>query len=270
MIVPQNKLLFWFAAVVLPFALLAAVEPATMLIGFIFIGGFIVVALADAWRATSSFHGIRVELPDVARMSKDRESRLDLRIGNELKQARTLRLGLAWPREIESAQEDMTVELPAGSEWSKLSWTCVPRKRGSFPIESVYAESASPLGFWAARKTLPGKSEVRVYPNLLTDRKNLAVLFLNRGAFGLHAQRQVGKGRDFEKLREYVPGDSFDEIHWKATARRARPITKVFQIEKTQEIYVVIDASRLSARTPERAIVSSQRSMATDAGQQSP
>jgi uncharacterized protein (DUF58 family) len=65
---------------------------------------------------------------------------------------------------------------------------------------------------------------------------------------GFHTQRQVGKGREFEKLREYVPGDSFDEVHWKATARRGKPITKVFQIERTQEVYVIIDASRLSAR----------------------
>ena len=44
------------------------------------------------------------------------------------------------------------------------------------------------------------------------------------------------------------PGDGFDEIDWKATARRARPITRVFQIERTQEVYAVIDTSRLSAR----------------------
>jgi uncharacterized protein (DUF58 family) len=114
-------------------------------------------------------------------------------------------------------------------------------------------EGESPLGFWAARKSVPVQSEIRVYPNLLTDRKNLAALFLNRGQFGLHAQRQVGKGRDFEKLREYVPGDGYDEIHWKATARRGKPITKVFQIEKTQEVYVIIDASRLSARRPDES-----------------
>jgi uncharacterized protein (DUF58 family) len=58
----------------------------------------------------------------------------------------------------------------------------------------------------------------------------------------------VGKGRDFEKLREYVPGDSYDEIHWKATAKRGHPVTKVFQLERTQEVYVIIDASRLTAR----------------------
>src|SRR5204863_6499793 len=113
-----------------------------------------------------------------------------------------------------------------------------------YRIDAVYLEAQSPLGFWAVRKKAPAQSEIRVYPNLLTERKNLAALFLHRGAFGLHAQRQVGKGRDFEKLREYLPGDGFDEIHWKATARRGKPITKSFQIERTQEVYVIVDALR--------------------------
>jgi hypothetical protein len=80
------------------------------------------------------------------------------------------------------------------------------------------------------------------------ERKSLAALFLNRGGYGIHARRQHGKGREFEKLREYIPGDGFDEIHWKATAKRRHPITKVFQIERTQEVYLVIDTSRLSTR----------------------
>jgi uncharacterized protein (DUF58 family) len=58
----------------------------------------------------------------------------------------------------------------------------------------------------------------------------------------------VGKGREFEQLREYLPGDSYEDIHWKASARRGQPITKVYQIERTQEIYLIIDASRMSAR----------------------
>jgi uncharacterized protein (DUF58 family) len=104
------------------------------------------------------------------------------------------------------------------------------------------------LGFWAVRQRVPARSEIRVYPNLLGERRDLAAFFLRRGSFGVHAQRQIGKGREFEKLREYLPGDGFDEVHWKATAKRGRPITKVFQIERTQEVYVVVDASRLSAR----------------------
>jgi len=211
------------------------------------------VAIADAVYARKNLAGISVELPPVTRMSKDREAKLELRIRNERQQKRLLRVGLPWPQEIKAASEELDAALPAQSEWSRLTWPCTPLKRGNYKFDLAYVEGASPLGLWAARKPVPIESEIRVYPNLLKDRKNLAALFLNRGQFGLHAQRQVGKGRDFEKLREYIPGDGYDEIHWKATARRGKPITKVLQVEKTQEVYVILDASRLSARKPDEA-----------------
>jgi uncharacterized protein (DUF58 family) len=248
MIVPSSRLLFWFALVVVPFAFLGAVESSATFLSFVCIGGLIAVALGDAVAAQTVLEGISIELPAVARVSKDREARLELRIRNERQRRRVLHVALAFPREIDSPQEEVRVELPEDSEWSRLAWTCLPRQRGKFPLTAAYVEGSSPLGFWVVRRSLLVNCELRVYPNLMSDRKNLAALFLNRGAFGLHAQRQVGKGREFEKLREYIPGDGYDEIHWKATARRGKPITKVFQIERTQEIYVVIDASRLSAR----------------------
>lgn len=251
MIVPRNRLLLWFAVIVLPFALLAAVEPGAAPVSFALMGAFVVAVLVDAFGARRSLAGISVTLPETARMSKDREAKLELQIRNEQQRQRTVRMALGMPREIQSPQEEVEVSLPAESAWSRFSWTCLPRKRGSYRIEAAYLEASSPLGFWSVRKTAPVSSEIRVYPNLLTERKNLAALFLHRGAFGLHAQRQLGKGREFEKLREYVPGDGYDEIHWKATAKRGRPITKVFQIERTQEVYVVIDTSRLSARAAE-------------------
>ena len=248
MIIPRNRLLLWFAVVVLPFSLLGAVEPGAAVISLAAIGGLLALALVDAVGSRSSLDGISLQLPEVARMSKDREAKLEVRIRNERLRPKNLRLALALPREIESSQEDAWVELPRDSEWSRLTWPCLPRRRGNYQIESAYLEADSPLGFWGARRQVPARSELRVYPDLLTERRSLAALILHRGSFGLQAQRQIGKGREFEKLREYIPGDSYDEIHWKATAKRGRPVTKVFQIERTQEVYVVIDASRLSAR----------------------
>ncbi|HTV75793.1 MAG TPA: DUF58 domain-containing protein [Candidatus Baltobacteraceae bacterium] len=248
MIAPRDKFLFWTAAIVLPFALLMAVAPNAIVVSLALIAGLLLIAIADAFGARKSLAGIGIELLPVVRMSKDREGKLELRIRNQRKMKKNLRVGLAWPREIKVENQELDALLPARSEWSRLTWPCTPLKRGNYKLQSAHIETASPLGFWAVRKTLPAQSEIRVYPNLLGERKNLAALFLNRGAFGWHAQRQVGKGRDFEKLREYVPGDGYDEIHWKATARRGKPITKVFQIEKTQEVYVIVDSSRLSAR----------------------
>jgi uncharacterized protein (DUF58 family) len=58
----------------------------------------------------------------------------------------------------------------------------------------------------------------------------------------------VGKGREFENLRQYMPGDSFEDVHWKATAKRSFPAVKLYRVEHAQELYAVVDASRLSAR----------------------
>ena len=253
MIVPRSRLLFWVAAVILPFSLLAAVVPASAAISLCIIGIFLLLAITDAVGGRQSVVNISVELPAIVRMSKDRGAKVELRILNPDQRPKTLRIALPWPREIKADDEEISADLPENSEWSRVTVPCTPLQRGSYRLESAYIEGGSPFGLWAARRTVPVQSEIRVYPNLLGERKNLAALFLNRGSFGIHAQRQLGKGRDFEKLREYVPGDGYDEIHWKATARRGRPITKVFQIEKTQEVYVIVDASRLSARKPQQA-----------------
>jgi uncharacterized protein (DUF58 family) len=253
MIVPRSRLLFWVAAVVLPFALLAAVAPASTVASLLLIGGLVLVTAMDAVAGANGLAGIGVELPPIIRMSKGREAKVELRIRNERQRKRSLRVALGWPREIKAAEQEIDTALPPDSEWSRITLVCTPLQRGRYQLNSAHVETASPLGFWALRKPVPVQSEIRIYPNLLADRKNQAALFLNRGAFGMHSQRQVGKGRDFEKLREYVPGDAYDEIHWKATARRGRPITKVFQIEKTQEVYVILDTSRLSARNLDQA-----------------
>ena len=267
MIVPRTKLLFWTAAVILPFALLAGLERNALAIAMAAMTGFAVLILIDAFNAPKCLAGISVSLPALIRMSKDREGKIELRIHNPRQTANILRVALGLPAEIQADQPEMTVNTPAGTEWSRFSWSCVPRRRGQFKPSAIHLECGSPLGFWGCRKKLAAESEIRVYPNLMRDRKDLSALFLRRGQTGVHAQRQLGRGRDFEKLREYVPGDSYDEIHWKATAKRGQPVTKLFQIERTQEVYVVIDSSRLSARrTPMEVGAKGSTGTASDEG----
>jgi len=172
---------------------------------------------------------------------------MTLSIDNKDIRLQQLRLGLAFPRQIYSPNQDLVTELPSETTSSLVYWPFKALKQGLYLLENCYLETPSRLGLWALRRVEVTRAEFRVYPDLLRDRKKLSGLFLNRG-IGIHAQRQVGKGREFEQLREYLPGDSYEDIHWKATARRGQPITKVYQIERTQQIYVILDGSRLSAR----------------------
>jgi uncharacterized protein (DUF58 family) len=129
---------------------------------------------------------------------------------------------------------------------STLPVKCRPSHRGSFSYDYSLFEVISPWKLWSYRGRIKPTGEIRVYPDVFTEQKKLAALFLNRGLSGLHVQRIAGQGREFERLRDYVPGDSFDIISWKPTARKGRPVSKVFQIENTQSVYAVIDASRFS------------------------
>ncbi len=64
--------------------------------------------------------------------------------------------------------------------------------------------------------------------------------------------RQHWRGRRSSRnFATSAPGIDSDEIHWKTSARRGRPVTRVFQRWSAQEIYVVVDCSRLSARESE-------------------
>jgi len=249
MIVPTHRLLIFYG-LTMPFLTVFPVLREDAAIPAFAVGLILIlVVLLDAAFGSFRLRNIRVDLPTTVRMTKDRESSVELSISNSDRRGKKFRLGLLLPREISSPQEDLLTFLPNGAEHVRVLWPCTPLRRGQFDIHRCYLEAESFFGLWAFRGVRDVACEIRVYPNLARERNNLAALFLNRGGYGIHVRRQHGKGREFEKLREYIPGDGFDEIHWKATAKRRHPITKVYQIERTQEVYVVIDASRLSGRS---------------------
>ncbi len=250
MIAPKFRLIFWTGAICLPCSILATTGVLTAVLCACSVIVLCLLAIADAVLAVRSLEGISVELPELVRFSKGREGLIRLRINNDRLKIKQIRLGLQFPIEIHSPKKDIVAELPEESQSSSLTWPCTAVKQGKYFIENCFMEVSSPLNFWAAQTRTPAHSEIRVYPDLLSERKNIAALFLNQ-RLGIHTQQQIGKGLDFDHLREYVPGDNFEDIHWKATARRAHPVTKVFQIERTQRVYVIMDASRLSTRNTE-------------------
>ncbi|MBI5577148.1 MAG: DUF58 domain-containing protein [Deltaproteobacteria bacterium] len=246
MIVPRSRLLGFVGVCVVPVAAVAAAFPSGML--FAAAALLLCLPIVDAVLGRGGLKGIAVALPDVVRLSEDREGKLEMAVSQCGDKDRQLRFGVAFPTEIGMLRDELVARIPGGNVPSRLTWACTPRRRGRYRLTGCHLECASPLGFWAIRGVSKLRTELRVYPGLLSDRKIVAGMFMDRERSGLHVRHQVGKGREFEKLREYIPGDGFEDIHWKATAKRGRPVTKVFRVERTQEVYVVLDTSRLSAR----------------------
>jgi uncharacterized protein (DUF58 family) len=251
-IVPTARLIWIVVAAGFPASVAGSLFSSARAGALAAIAAVAIVAFIDALLRHRALAGIRVELPDLLRLVQDRSTTIRVRIHNASTRTFHLRIGLVAPEAMQAAWEDQDVVLPAGAAAADISWSCTPRRRGRYRVNACYLEASSPLGLWAVRRQEAVAMELRVYPNL---RRDAALKALRRGMDGQHSVRQIGRGREFEKLREYVPGDGSDEIHWKATARRGKPITKVFQVERTQEVYVIIDASRLAARPVEEETV---------------
>ncbi len=265
MIAPRTPLLIWTAALAVPAAGWLVFAP-----GWLPVLLLAVWAAVGAWDARQSrrlLAGVRLDTPGVIRLARGRPATLDLTVSiSGRPPPRGLELTLSAPPEI--CLHDVTLNLvfhPPGTAPAKKGknapnppaarrraypacWHCTPRERGHYRLSRCHARTASRWGFWHLRAVLPLEPEIRVYPGLMSDRRHAPALFLRRGMSGIRQQRLVGKGREFEQLRDYQPGDSLEDIHWKATARHGYPVTKIFQVERTQEVYLVIDASRLSAR----------------------
>ena len=91
------------------------------------------------------------------------------------------------------------MKLPENIRDSSLKWQCRGLRQGLYILEKCYLETSSPLGFWAVRSSAPIRTEIRVYPDLLSERHALSSFFL-RQSMGIHTQRQVGKGREFDRV----------------------------------------------------------------------
>ena len=122
----------------------------------------------------------------------------------------------------------------------------VPQRRGREASGAFFVDSIGPLGLGRRRVRFELPWEVVVYPPLVSMRLRASVAeALRRRDSGMKAIRQLGEGRLFESLREWVPGDDLRHIDWKATARRGKVITRQYEAERRQQVLLVLDTGRL-------------------------
>jgi uncharacterized protein (DUF58 family) len=120
-------------------------------------------------------------------------------------------------------------------------------RRGLWPGPRVGTERRSRFRIWRLRQWFDVTEPLRIEADLRPGRGEVLRSPVYRLLVASQQTPWTGHGRDFERLREYQPGDNYSEIAWKSTARRASPVTRLFQWEQKQEIYFVVDQSRASA-----------------------
>ncbi|MFN2570396.1 MAG: DUF58 domain-containing protein [Gemmatimonadales bacterium] len=151
------------------------------------------------------------------------------------------------PEILGGTQPPRAVRIPPG-QVTRESVAVVPLGRGreTGGTGGFVVDSVGPLGLGRHRRRLPLPWDVVVYPPLVSVRLRASVAeALRRREIGSKPIRQLGEGRLFESMREWVPGDDLRHIDWKATARRGKVITRQYEAERRQQVLLVLDTGRL-------------------------
>jgi uncharacterized protein (DUF58 family) len=129
---------------------------------------------------------------------------------------------------------------------ASLRYRVRPQERGDWETGWLYVRYRSGVGLVERWARAPLTQTVRVYPALRTGEEQQIFLARSRQIdLQLRRAQQRGLGRDFESLREYREGDDLRDICWTATARRGSPITRQYQTERSQPVWIVLDCGRL-------------------------
>ena len=172
-------------------------------------------------------------------------SQVGLQISTESRRVLYMRVVDETPVALAPEPPQLAATVPARGS-VLLSYAILPRQRGTTRVGRVFLRYQSALQLAERRAEAELSQAVRVLPNIEQARKQTLSLIRSRQVeIERRRYRQRGMGREIDSLREYHGGDEFRDISWTATARRHRLITRVFQMERSQTVWLVLDAGRL-------------------------
>ena len=230
---------FWLPAAFIPGGALAGIL-------------FLAILFALGWRdyrtiPTAGQLTARRELPP--RFSLDVEHEIKLTLGNRSARSLAITVRDELPDVFELETKLPAGQLPAGGE-AQFTYHVRPRQRGAFAFGDVVLRVGGAAGLVQKQFSLAVADGVKVYPNFKgIERYELLAKIDERAELVRRPRYLRAPGTDFESLRPYISGEDPRAIDWKATARRGAPIAKNKQVEKGQQVAILLDAGRLMAGT---------------------
>ncbi len=137
----------------------------------------------------------------------------------------------------------------AGMEAGKakvIEYGLRPVKRGEYEFGKINVYANSSIGFVKRRFRFGTNTMVPVYPSYLQMHKyQLMATHDELNKAGIRKVRRIGHSMEYEQIKEYVQGDDYRTVNWKATARKGQLMVNHYTDERSQQIYCVIDKGRV-------------------------
>ncbi len=133
-----------------------------------------------------------------------------------------------------------------GGEARRTEYELTPTERGEYTFGSINVFIESLLGLVQRRFQEAKNMSLPVYPSVLQMKKfELKTLQQIAHQSGIKKIRRLGHSYEFEQIKNYVAGDDFRSLNWKASSRRAQVMVNQYEDERSQQVYCIIDKSRV-------------------------
>ncbi|MEO7988327.1 MAG: DUF58 domain-containing protein [Chryseolinea sp.] len=209
---------------------------------FILVLAIIFTDLILLFRTRKGLHGYRFT-PE--KLSNGDENEIKIYIENFYPFTASLSVIDEIPHQFQRRDLQFLVGIKPG-ESKIIHYYLRPVKRGEYSFGSVNVFARSPLGFLSKRFQFSADALVPVYPSYVQMRKYELMAISNRLTnTGIKKIRRIGQNMEFELIKEYVTGDDFRTVNWKATSRKNQLMVNHYQDERSQQVYSLIDKGRL-------------------------
>ncbi|MEM6394823.1 MAG: DUF58 domain-containing protein [Bacteroidota bacterium] len=180
-------------------------------------------------------------LPKV--LSLGDKTRIEIEVVSQSPRALQIRLVDELPEQLQIRDFFLDFELPPRVR-KRLTYEVQPQERGSFIFGDIHLFVETQFGLAQRRISKPAEAELPVYPSIVKMKEYELQAFSTVSTGGVKKMRRLGKSYEFDQIKNYVVGDDYRSINWRATGRRAELMVNQYEDERAQQIYCIIDKSR--------------------------
>jgi uncharacterized protein (DUF58 family) len=237
-----SRTLVWTSVAPLLLALLALLDHRFGGLALWVNAALVALSALDALLARRAVVTVERAAPEVMSLKRKNEVRLFVRSSSRRKLETTICDDLFSGAVAPDLPQRFRLE-PRGTR--SVTYHVEPSERGAFELGDHHVRHPSPLGLWQRQIRIRARTSVKVYPDLRQIQIFDELARESRELEWVRSSKRKGGEVEFARLREYVAGDEYRAVDWKATARRQKLTVREYQLESNQTIVFMLDGGRM-------------------------
>jgi len=179
------------------------------------------------------------------RLSNGDENKIILQLFNDYNFAINCTVIDELPVQFQERKWSRKLKLPPSDSY-ELIYPVKPTERGEYHFGRINLYADGPLTMVKRRFILGEEQVTKVYPSYVQMRRYQLLAVGNKlNETGTKRMRKLGHSMEFEQIKEYVRGDDYRTINWKATARKGDLMVNNYTDERSQQIYCLVNKGRV-------------------------